>query len=233
MNRNVIKKTSCLILIASFATTSYASAINSTAGASPTRPSEVQLLAEPSAEFILLEKVIALQGQGLSQQNAQTQITGALKQYAATALPDSQNQRMQDALVRLGVYTTAQAQEFMAQAQGAVANLQQSGAENAILQVALKSPKGAQFSFCSDSGDWLTFGGAFAILAGGVFGSGLLSDDIAITPPSPPGVSCLLTPNACPGPTNGTAVNAVFYGGLALTAVAFVSFVYATQANCD
>lgn len=110
-------------------------------------------------EFTLLENVIALQGMNLSQSDMQTNVKNLLQDYSAKAQVTGQTDRMQAALVDLGVYTPAQAAGFASSAQASAAKITASnpgtndqaavlmGAE--INQLVGLHPAGAQFSGCS------------------------------------------------------------------------------------
>lgn len=114
--------------------------------------------ASASPEFSMLQSVFALQGQKLSDQARQAQIGKILGTYTNAAPADGRTARLQDALVQLGVYTPAQAQQFMKDAQAseaAVRATQQFSADQThaalaqqIVHLAQLHPAGAQFSKC-------------------------------------------------------------------------------------
>ena len=111
--------------------------------------------AAPTAtpEFTLVESMVALQGQKLSQSALQSQATQLLSSYNTVAKKEGQNERFKQALVGLGIYTPSQADSFMSDASGAA---QRIGAQNMnetamnleIQTLANVHPMGAQFSMC-------------------------------------------------------------------------------------
>ena len=129
-------------------------------------------------EISLISSVIALQGQKLSGAELQKQITGQIAQYAATAPLDGRLERAQQALVGLGVFTPAQAQDFGTQIQAVsqkIASTKFASAEEAqqalssqLMDVATRS-SGAQFSSCDVAIGFYAVG--IAAFAGGLTGS--------------------------------------------------------------
>lgn len=118
-----------------------------------------------SPEFTMLENVMALQGQKLSDSARQAKIDKILGAYTASASKDedARSARMQAALVQLGVYTPAQAEQFMSDAKVAELKVRATQAANAdqtrpvfaseITKLANLHPAGAQYSMC-DIAEW-------------------------------------------------------------------------------
>jgi hypothetical protein len=118
--------------------------------------------ASPSAtntpELNLVQNVLALQGMKLSQNALQSQLQSALSQYYAQATQDGQEQvRLGQALVDLGVYTQAQANTFVAQAQVAGTRVASNAGNASSMQASMATeiqnlaglhPTGAQYSGC-------------------------------------------------------------------------------------
>jgi hypothetical protein len=134
-----------------------------------------------SPEAVLLQNVIALQGMKLSQQQMDTQVGQAVSTYIATAPETGQQERFQQALVSLGIYTPAQATAFVTDAQASAnrvaANADQinsvdqlsSAMQSEVTTLAQLHPTGAQFSFCDmTTGAVLAMGGIFTMIAGSV-----------------------------------------------------------------
>lgn len=128
----------------------------------------------PSPENSLVESVIALQGQNISQTAMQKQMVALMTQYNSVADHTGQLQRFQQALVDLGVYTSAQAAEFTASAAAAASKVGSTSAQSVdvaskamvteIQQLAANHPVGAQFAGCFD----VESPGFAALLAGGL-----------------------------------------------------------------
>ena len=127
-----------------------------------------------SPEMTALEKLFALQGENLSTQQRNGQATAILAQYAATVPADGAEQRLQSALVQLGVFTSDQASAYLAEAKPLQASLNQATSEEAARAV-LKSeftrianlhPVAAQFSGAACVGLMVAEGAAFF---GGIF----------------------------------------------------------------
>lgn len=140
-----------------------------------------------NSETALLENVIALQGQKLSASEMTTQSQKILSNYLASANPEGAQQRLEQALVTLGIYTPAQAAAFSADAQSAGARLsaakitdqQKRSALFAqeISRVAEMHPTGAQFSSCT-----LTKVVVIGAIGGSLVGIGaLLSESGTVT----------------------------------------------------
>ena len=127
----------------------------------------------PTQEETLLANLIVLKGEGLSQDQLQAQAGAELSQYLATAQQDGkQLQRMSDALVTLKVYTQAQTDRMITDAQTTSASLAKSGqmtneaAVKATFQQFISlHPAGAQFSGCDVENPL-----GIVLLAGGVTG---------------------------------------------------------------
>jgi hypothetical protein len=126
----------------------------------------------PEAQF--LKRAIAIQGQTLTQDEAQAELSQALSSYRAQAPVDGQADRMEKALVELQLYTPAQAQSFVAGAKAAAGRVQKAGSSERADAIAsemaqLNTPSGAQFSDCTPI--LLTSLGLLAIGAGFEYGS--------------------------------------------------------------
>ena len=98
----------------------------------------------------LLESVITLQGEKVSATQAQTELQNALKTYVAattTDAPEVRQQHLQGALVELGIYTPAQASQFVSQANAQAKKLGPNASSQAVLSeiqsLAKIAPQGA------------------------------------------------------------------------------------------
>ena len=122
------------------------------------------LASTPSPEFTLLENVVALQAQDLPQQEVENRLNTLLTGYTSTANPEGRGERLQQAMVNLGVYTPAQAAAFIQE----VKQTASSGADvNTALGELLSTPAdGAQFSWCALGGGLLIGASAFVLLLG-------------------------------------------------------------------
>lgn len=117
-----------------------------------------------TAEFTLLENVIALQGQNLSDKDLQAQLGTVLTQYDAIAQKDGRAGRLGQAMVALGVYTPAQAQQFMTDVQSAASS--SVDFQTVLGQALAKAPEGAQFSWCALGGGVLAGVSALVVFVG-------------------------------------------------------------------
>ena len=124
----------------------------------------------PNPERILLESVISLQGQKVSPSEAQNGLKNAVKTYVSATPTDStdvRQQRLQSAMVELGIYTPAQASEFVTLANAQAQKLGSSDHSivlSEIQNLTNSAPKGAQFSACAASNALiLTSGGTFML----------------------------------------------------------------------
>lgn len=116
-----------------------------------------------TAEYGLLQHVLALQGQDLSSDQNQKQVTEVVSQYLATASQAGQQERLQAALVDLGVYTPNEAASFVTESQQAGLKVAASTSASATLeteitQLANLHPMGAQFSACGVGGTMMLLG---------------------------------------------------------------------------
>ena len=109
-----------------------------------------------SPERVLLESVISLQGEKVTQTQAQTELQNALKTYVAATTadaPEVRQQHLQGALIELGIYTPAQASAFVTQANAQAKKLGSNASAQAVVSeiqtLAKLAPQGAQFSACS------------------------------------------------------------------------------------
>jgi hypothetical protein len=123
------KKTLSLALIVSQAVTAVA------AYASPTE--------QNTPEMKLISSMIALSGQSLSQAQLESRLSAELKQYDQSAPEEGRDERTEQALVKLGVYTPEQAHVFEVQSKGALASPEK--------LASLPQPMGAQFSECQQA----------------------------------------------------------------------------------
>ncbi len=116
-----------------------------------------------TAEYGLLTHVLALQGQDLSTAQTQRQMSDVVSQYLGAASPEGQQQRLQEALVDLGVYTPSEAASFVTEAQQAGLKAANSSSfsttlQTEITQLANLHPMGAQFSSCAVGGGLMVVG---------------------------------------------------------------------------
>ena len=129
----------------------------------------------PSAEMNLLQSAIALQGQSLSPQEEQAQISALVANYAKTASIEGQEQRMEQALVSLNMYTADQAHSLMSSVEASSQNLSAANNEEAlqanlsqeISSLAANYPAGAQYSRC-DLGTAVGLSSTAAFVTGGI-----------------------------------------------------------------
>src|SRR6185437_15189465 len=131
----------------------------------------------PSAEINLLESAIALQGQNLSQQQIQSQMSTLMAGYAKTAPIQGQAERMEQALVAMNLYTPEQAHALMSSTIASSHALEASGfSTQEALQASTSSeigslvgayPAGAQFSACT-VGETFAAIGAAGLVTGGI-----------------------------------------------------------------
>jgi hypothetical protein len=138
----------------------------------------------PSPEFTLLQKTIALQGEALSPSDLLSQTSDAVSRYISTAPAQEQQQRMQQALVDMNIYSPLQAQSFVSDAQsraqsmvGAEVSAEQTASFDISAEVAELTqfhPNGAEFSTCSTIGTVTGILGGI-VLATGLTGIGLCS----------------------------------------------------------
>jgi len=115
-----------------------------------------------SPEVTLLQNVIALRGSNLNQDAVQQQMNQAVSNYVASAPQSGQQERMQQALVALGVYSPAQAETFTQEVQGAETRVEATNPTSVqqlsnlmnqeVAQLIDLRPSGAQFSMCSGDG---------------------------------------------------------------------------------
>ena len=109
-----------------------------------------------SPEFKFLKSVIALQGTNLTNDQYKARVQAAANTYITTARAEGQPDRMEGALIELGVYNPDQAKDFTANTQSLVTVLQQSGTVTAdqfnavvtgeAVQLAKLHSTGAEFS---------------------------------------------------------------------------------------
>ena len=128
--------------------------------------------------------MISLQGQKLSNQELQKQLLTQVDQYEAAAPQEGRAERAEQALVTLGVYTPAQAQQFDTQVQAishrlattsyASAKDAQEALTKQLMAVAFEA-KGAQFSSCD--GVAILYYGGLAVFFAGLIGSVVVNWD--------------------------------------------------------
>jgi len=129
----------------------------------------------PTPETILLQNAMAIQGSALSSDVMQSQLKDVIADYASTAPTDGRSERLQSALVDMGIYTPDQvatlSQETQATAErlaGDDSSIQQEKLNAEMNQILQIQPKGAQFSAC----DFGQYFGAAGILAGPAIAAG-------------------------------------------------------------
>jgi hypothetical protein len=121
-------------------------------------------------EFKMLQGVVAMQGQTLSTDQSNAKVVGLVSNYMKSAPAAGQQERLQKALVDLGIYTDAQASAFIADSQkvsinGSAANA--STMTNEITQLAKMHPAGAQFDGC-EVGAIVGSAGVIALIVGAI-----------------------------------------------------------------
>lgn len=117
-----------------------------------------------SAEFDLLENMIVLQGTVMSQDELKTRVTQLLNDYTKTAQSEGRLDRLQSAMVDLGVSTPAQASALIVDAREAA---QKNADVSEALKIVLsRQTAGAQFSWCVLGGGVLLGVSAFVVFLG-------------------------------------------------------------------
>jgi hypothetical protein len=132
----------------------------------------------PSPEVMLLQNMIALRGSNFSAADIQQTMTDEVSAYVNNAPHEGQQERMEQALVSLGVYTPAQAESFAREVQDAEMRVESTNPASAqqfsnlmnqeVAQLINLRPSGAQFSMCSDGINITPLIGI--VLTGGVTG---------------------------------------------------------------
>jgi hypothetical protein len=132
----------------------------------------------PTAEEVMIANIMAMQGVHVAGDAAASTINGIVTQYDAAAPADGREQRLQDALVALNIFTPDQANKFVAKSHHSHAVVAAASSDEArdvmtteINELSQLSPKAAQFS---SKECWLAvtgeavgfFGGIFTILEG-------------------------------------------------------------------
>lgn len=138
--QNLIKKTTALLMCASLA--------------SQLAFAGTPLSATP--EKLLLEKVIAVSGEGLPADQVQRQTIALISAYEKSAPQSGQLDRLQQAMVDIGLYSQGQAQDFVQNLRDTLepaltANYSSQEQQDQALVAAfsqIKSPQGAEFSSC-------------------------------------------------------------------------------------
>jgi len=132
----------------------------------------------PTPEVNLLENVIALQGQKLSNDQFQSTLQPLVQNYLAIAPEDGRQDRLEQAMVTLGIYTPAQASELRTETEDAARTVLSDSSlspsqrntllNKEIMQVASVHAGGAEFSACTWAAVGLFggFGAGAAILDG-------------------------------------------------------------------
>jgi hypothetical protein len=130
----------------------------------------------PSPEAVLLENAIVIRGSGLSSDAVQSQINAAVASYADNSPTDGRSERLQQALVDMGIYTPSQAQELASEAQTAAGSMttrsndiDQSKLSAELTQILQTQPLGAEFSGCdfADVVGGVGLIGGFGVAVGG------------------------------------------------------------------
>lgn len=113
-----------------------------------------------SPEVTLLQNVIALRGSNLRTADIQQKMTDEVSAYVNSAPQEGQQERMEQALVALGVYTPAQAETFTQEVQDAETRVEATNPASVqqfsnlmnqeVAQLINLRPNGAQFTLCSD-----------------------------------------------------------------------------------
>ena len=148
--------------------------------------------AAATPEAALLLNVFALQGENLSSADAQTQMEAVVNTYLATAPATGSQERFQQALVDLGIYTPVQAQAFVKDADAASARvLSEASVSSTPAQALLTSEmtefaalhlSGAQFSSCNEAASDVAMTGLITGLAGvGVTATGAIAGHQDVT----------------------------------------------------
>lgn len=110
-------------------------------------------------EYLMFHRALALQGQDFSDAEVQSRLNDSVLEYAKTADPQGQEQRIKQAFVDLGVYTPEQADAFVTDANTWAPKIASATSTEeqmqikaaAVKQLALAHPMaGAQFSGCGD-----------------------------------------------------------------------------------
>jgi len=130
----------------------------------------------PSPEAVLLENAIVIRGSGLSSDLIQSQLNAAVASYADNSPTDGRSERLQQALVDMGIYTPEQAQELASEAQTAASgmtsasnDIDQSKLSSELTQILQTQPQGAEFSGCGfeDVVGGVGLIGGFGVAVGG------------------------------------------------------------------
>lgn len=122
---------------------------------------------QTSPEFSLLQNVIALEGQNLSQDTMTARLGTVLTQYETASQNDGRADRLKQAMVSLGVYTADQADQFVTDAMEVAASAANPSDTGAMLTTLMsRVPQGAQFSYCLLGGGFLTVFGGVALFVG-------------------------------------------------------------------
>jgi hypothetical protein len=168
-------------------------------------------------ERVMLENIMALQGQKLSADEVQARSADAVSKYLAVASADAgQQARLEQAFVDLGIYTPAQAQSYVADAQKAAGNATSKDSMAAeIAQLAAQHPAGAQFSLSDYDINICTVSAAVAVagLAGLLWGADKYNENPSCSTPSENGTAYdpangqVLEVTIATGPTTCTKAN--------------------------
>jgi len=190
--------------------------------AAPTTATSVQV----TPELTLVEGVVVLEGQKLSQDAETSQLRALVSQYSATTQADGQSERMQQALVTLGIYTPDQASKFVSDAQASTTKVVASAHTSPtqlnqtvsaeMVRLASLHPAGAEFSACSVTDAIDPAPVALLGLLVGLIGVGVYSSDVN-------------TPNM--EQKSIVEDEYIMYGGLGLFVAAAI--MAAVTQNCD
>jgi len=128
-----------------------------------------------SAEHSLVRNVLMLKSLALSDQDMKRQLESTIERYDAEAPAQGRTERLQEALVDLGMLTSQQARSYTsgvvaADAAIAAQQIPNAQAHQRALEAQLElfariNPVGAQFSMCT-AGTIVTIGGVAALITG-------------------------------------------------------------------
>jgi len=154
-------------------------------------------------ELELIANLLALQGQDSHSAQIQGQILSLMEHYKETAPVAGQQDRIQEAMVDLNLYSPAQVEEMKNQLQQSYENT--SSLNNAVMGILSQNPQGAQFSGC----DAVTVAG----IVGGFGGLAVSITSMALQPSNG-------------GPATPAAQNTEYvgWGLLALAGVSLVAY---------
>jgi hypothetical protein len=153
---NFKKSVSVLLISAQFIGSQVLMTSASFAGDSSSQtPSQASF--QTTSEVVMLSRVLSLQGEPLSEQDRQEELSQILSEYVSTASEDGIQGRLEDALVQLQLFTPSQAAKFVQDSQTAEQKTLNSetpdqlkqALANQIVQIGQLYPQGAEFSACT------------------------------------------------------------------------------------